>query len=208
MVGVRRFELLTSSVSGDERFSPRTCPRHHENLRRGSCHQIQTGNHCACLHRLRPEKTIVRETRCQSRRVRGLSLRRRFGTRRPIMSVIAAIACAQAPNSRPKAHYCSEGTQTIARAPLPSPTAVPVGSSFYSIPYISDRKWRFSDLRFNNVQISLYLGHLNKTVAQPQIPANTTPPCQTRQQLRPVRKSSAGTPMNVVSRPSFQLCRA
>jgi hypothetical protein len=65
---------------------------------------------------------------------------------------------------------------------------IPVGSSFCSIPYISDRKWQFSDLQFNNVQISLYLGHPDKTVAQPQIPANTTSLCQARQHApAPVR---------------------
>lgn len=57
--GCRQFLPQASSAgkqSKDERFSLRTCPRHHESPRRGSCHQIQTGNHCACLHRLRSRR--------------------------------------------------------------------------------------------------------------------------------------------------------
>ncbi len=71
---------------------------------------------------------------------------------------------------------------------------LPVGSSFRSIPYVTQPQEQFPDLRFNKHRTILYLGYPRKTVAQPQIPAREG---SERAQARPHRKST-----RVVAAPS------
>ena len=54
---------------------------------------------------------------------------------------------------------------------IPISNRLPVGSSFRSIPYVTQPQEQFPDLRFNKHRTILYLGYPRKTVAQPQIPA-------------------------------------
>jgi hypothetical protein len=80
----------------------------------------------------------------------------------------------------PEGAFLQRGRTNPCPGTSASPAILPVGSSFYQSHIYQTAKWQFSDLRFNNVRISLYLGHLDKTVSQPYIPVNTTSLCQTR----------------------------